>query len=170
VIRYARAGDHPGIAAAVTAAFGREDEAQLVARLRADGDVMFELVAVADDVVEGHILFSRLWADHPGLFAALAPLAVTPARQSAGLGSALVHAGLAGAREFGCHGVLVLGDPAYYGRFGFSAEHASAVACPFRGLAAFQALPLEPDAFARPLTVAYPDGFGAAPSGPLPPH
>jgi putative acetyltransferase len=163
MIRFARATDHAAIAGVIEAAFGREDEARLVSQLRADGDTVLELVAVEDDRVAGHILFSRLWADHHGLFAALAPLAVTPERQRTGLGSALVRAGLDAVREFGCHGVLVLGDPAYYGRFGFAAAHAAAIACPFRGLAAFQALPLEPDAFARPLTAAYPDAFGAAP-------
>jgi putative acetyltransferase len=161
MIRYARPADHAAIAAVVSAAFGREDEARLVERLRADEDSLFELVAVEDDAVAGHIQFSRLWADHYGLFAALAPLAVQPARQKAGLGSALVRAGLESAREFGCHGVLVLGDPAYYGRFGFSAGHATTIASPFKGLAAFQALPLEDGAFAQPLTAVYPDAFGA---------
>jgi putative acetyltransferase len=173
MIRYARPADHAAIAAVVAAAFGREDEARLVARLRTEGDAMFELVAEEDGSAEnggicGHILFSRLWADHHGLFAALAPLAVQPGRQRAGVGSELVRAGLASAREFGCHGVLVLGDPAYYGRFGFSADHARDITSPFKGLAAFQALPLEPDAFARPLTAAYPDAFGAT-SSELPP-
>jgi putative acetyltransferase len=170
MIRYARPADHAAIADVVTAAFGREDEARLVARLRAEGDAIFELVAEADEGVCGHILFSRLWADHHGLFAALAPLAVQPERQRAGVGSDLVRAGLASAREFGCHGVLVLGDPAYYGRFGFSADHARDITSPFKGLAAFQALPLEPEAFARPLIAAYPDAFSATSSEPPAPH
>ena len=159
MIRYVRADDHPAIEAVVAAAFGREDEARLVARLRAEGDVICELVAEQEGAVSGHILFSRLWADRSGLFGALAPLAVRPEGQRAGLGSALVRAGLDSAREFGCLGVLVLGDPAYYGRFGFSAETAAQVRAPFRGLAAFQALALEPAVFDAPLTVAYPSAF-----------
>lgn len=159
MIRYARAGDHPAIAGVVAAAFGREDEAKLVERLRAEGDVICELVAEEAGDVSGHILFSRLWADRSGLFGALAPLAVKPEGQRAGVGSALVRAGLDSAREFGCLGLLVLGDPAYYGRFGFSAEAAAQVQAPFRGLAAFQALALEPEAFDHPLTVAYPSAF-----------
>jgi putative acetyltransferase len=161
MIRYARAGDNPAIEAVVAAAFGRDDEAQLVARLRAEGDVIFELVAENEGGVTGHILFSRLWADRSGLFGALAPLAVRPEGQRAGLGSALVRAGLDSAREFGCLGVLVLGDPGYYGRFGFSAQTAAEVRAPFRGLAAFQALALEPAVFDAPLTVAYPSAFDA---------
>lgn len=159
MIRYARASDHPAIAQVIAAAFGRADEAELVARLRADGDALFELVAEEDGAVAGHIFFSRLWADRAELYGALAPLAVTPSRQSQGLGGRLVQRGLESAREFGCHGLLVLGDPAYYGRFGFSSDAAREVSAPFRGLPAFQALALEADAFARPLTVAYPSAF-----------
>ena len=66
-----------------------------------------------------------------------------------------------GRTEFGAHGVLVLGDPDYYGRFGFAAAKAAGVTCPFRGNPAFQALAIAADAFDRPLTVAYPDAFGA---------
>ena len=160
-IRLARKSDHEAIGAVVAAAFDRADEAALVARLRADGDVVLELVAIEDDVVCGHILFSRLWADHHGLFAALAPLAVRPDLQRTGIGASLVKAGLYNVREFGAHGVLVLGDPDYYGRFGFAAAKAAGVTCPFRGNPAFQALAIAADAFDRPLTVAYPDAFGA---------
>ena len=159
MIRYARAEDHTGIHDVVSAAFGRTDEADLVRRLRAAQDVLFELTALEDEAVVGHILMSRLWADSTGLYAALAPLSVRPDRQRSGLGGALVRASLDSAREFGCHGVLVLGDPAYYGRFGFSAEHARDVSSPFQGLPAFQGLPLEEAAFARPLTVVYADAF-----------
>jgi putative acetyltransferase len=161
MIRHARLADHAAIAALLTAAFGRPDEAALVGRLRAEEDTLFELVAEEDGAVVGHVLFSRLWADRYELYGALAPLAVHPDRHRQGLGSKLVRAGLENAREFGCHGVLVLGDPAYYGRFGFSAETAREVSAPYRGLAAFQALALEDDAFERALSVTYPDAFGA---------
>jgi putative acetyltransferase len=160
MIRYARTNDHAAIDDVLRAAFGRGDEAELAQRLRANEDVLFELVAVEGEVVAGHILMSRLWADSAGLYAALAPLSVKPALQRGGLGSALVRAALVSARDFGCHGVLVLGDPDYYGRFGFSAEHARDVTSPYRGLAAFQGLPLEEFAFAKPLTTIYPDAFG----------
>lgn len=159
MIRYARPGDHAAIAAVVEAAFGRADEAQLVDALRAAGDAMFELVADEDGAVVGHILFSRLYADRAELIAALAPVAVQPERQGSGLGSALVRAGLESAREFGACGVLVLGDPAYYGRFGFTAEAAAQVAAPYRGLPAFQALALEGPVFDAPMLVDYPAAF-----------
>ncbi|MBS0332385.1 MAG: N-acetyltransferase [Proteobacteria bacterium] len=160
-IRHARSEDHAAIAAVIEDAFGRPDEARLVERLRADGDKVLELVAVEDGRVLGHILISRLWADSASLYGALAPLSVASARQNQGLGAALVRSALEQAPEFGCAGMLVLGEPEYYGRFGFAAAAAAGIKAPFSGLAAFQALALEDGAFAQPLTVAYPDAFGA---------
>lgn len=159
MIRYARPADHPAIAEVNASAFGGPDEARLVERLRAGGDVLFELVADEDGEIVGHILFSRLWADRLELFAALAPMAVRPDRQRDGLGSSLVRAGLESAREFGAHGVLVLGHTGYYPRFGFAAETAANVRSPYAGSPAFMALALEPGAFDNPLSVAYPDPF-----------
>jgi putative acetyltransferase len=159
MIRYARPSDHEAIARIVEAAFGQADEARLVERLRAADDVLFELVAERDGEVAGHILFSRLWADRAELFAALAPLAVAPGVQNSGLGSALTRRSLECAKEFGAHGVLVLGHPAYYPRFGFSREAAAKVASPYSASPAFMALALEPGAFDAPLTVAYPEAF-----------
>lgn len=159
MIRHARAADHPAIAEVNELAFGGTDEARLIERLRADGDVLFELVAVEDGAVTGHILFSRLFADRSELFAALAPMAVRPGLQRAGTGSALVRAALDNAKEFGAHGVLVLGHIDYYPRFGFLAETAANVSSPYSGSPAFMAIALEKGAFDQPLSVAYPDAF-----------
>ena len=159
MIRYARAADRPAIAQVVEAAFGQADEARLVERLRASGDALFELVSDDAGEVNGHILFSRLWADRQHLYAALAPLAVRPGLQRAGVGSALVRASLDSAREFGAHGVIVLGHPAYYPRFGFSADTAAQVRSVYAGGPGFMALALEPGAFDAPLSVSYPDAF-----------
>ena len=161
MIRYAKPADHPAIAAVNTAAFGRAGEADLVARLRADEDVMFELVAEEAGKVVGHILFSRLWADRSELYAALAPVSVLPDRQNSGHGSSLIRSGLECLREFGAHGVLVLGHPAYYPRFGFSTDAAAQVCSPYSGSPSFMALALEEHAFAAPISVAYPDAFSA---------
>lgn len=160
MIRYATPADRPAIAAVVEAAFGRPDEAQIVERLRADEDAMFELVAEADGEVVGHIIFSRLWADRDDLYAALGPMAVRPDQQRSGVGSALVRSGLESAPQFGAGGVIVLGHPDYYPRFGFTAQAAAQVASPFQGLAAFMALGLVEGAFDAPMTVVYPDAFG----------
>ena len=92
--------------------------------------------------IVGHIAFSRLTVDGPGpdvRAVALAPLAVAPGRQRAGIGGALVRRGLDELRAQGEELALVLGDPGYYGRFGFSAEAAQGLAMPYDG-PALQAL------------------------------
>lgn len=160
MIRHVRPADHAAIREVVSAAFGQPDEADLVERLRGAGDVVFELVEEEADGIVGHILYSRLWADSVHLYAALAPLAVRPDRQGTGVGKRLTAASLEAAREFGAHAVLVLGHPAYYPKFGFSAEAAAQVRSPYSGQAAFMALALESGALDEPLTIAYPDAFG----------
>jgi putative acetyltransferase len=102
------------------AAFGRELEADLFARLRADGDLLDPLcfVVVSDDVVLGHVAVSRGLAGDR-IVPALGPIGVVPDRQRRGVGSTLVHAVVAGAEALGEPCVVLLGSPAYYGRFGF---------------------------------------------------
>ncbi len=160
MIRYAKASDHLAIRDIVVAAFERPDEADLVERLRADGDAMFELVKMTEGVPVGHIMFSRMWADSLNLYAALAPVSVRPDLQNRGTGGRLVRAGLDAAKEFGAAAVIVLGHPSYYPRFGFSTEAAQGLRCAFSGLPAFMATALEPGALDQPLTVIYPDAFG----------
>ena len=160
MIRHARTGDQDSIAAVVASAFGRDDEARLVAGLRTDGDSLVEFVAEIDGRVVGHIQFSRLWADSIQLYAALAPVSVLPEHQGQGHGQALCKAGISYCRDFGAHGVIVLGDPGYYQRFGFTGEAAVKVKSPFSGSPAFMALALEPGALDQPLIIAYPAAFG----------
>lgn len=114
VIRAESGRDHSPLAALLTRAFGGSDEARLVERLRADGDLALSLVASAADTLLGHVALSPLTAEGPAL--ALAPLAVHPALQGRGIGTALMRAALA---AFPRHAIVVLGDPAYYRRFGF---------------------------------------------------
>ena len=102
----------------VEAAFGQADEADLVDALRASGDVVLSLVAEDEDEIVGHLLFSKLQA--PSHCLALAPLAVLPRHQTQGIGTALVEEGLARAKRDAWQAVFVLGDPDYYGRFGFA--------------------------------------------------
>lgn len=78
------------------------------------------LVALSDkDEVIGHILLSKITigAHTPSL--ALAPLSVAPNYQKQGIGKALVESALNKARHYGYQSVVVLGDPAYYQKFGF---------------------------------------------------
>jgi putative acetyltransferase len=141
LIRPARSSDHPAIAELLDAAFAGTDEAGLVERLRAGGHDEIELVAEEQGQILGHILFSAMQAPFRAL--ALAPLAVAPARQRQGTGAALVHAGHRLAREDGWQGIFVLGDPAYYRRFGYSPEAAKPFSSRYSG-PAFMLLPLDP--------------------------
>lgn len=145
------------------AAFGRADEADLVERLRADGLVRLSLVAVDDGEVVGHILFTELPTRLDGRSVdavALAPVAVDPRRQRGGVGSALVREGLARLAREGFEAAIVLGHPAYYPRFGFSAALAEKLASPFAG-EAFMALELVEGALRGEAgEVRYPAAFG----------
>lgn len=106
----------------LVAAFGRPDEARLVEALRAASALSIALVAESGGVVLGHVAFSPVRVGR-GASAwdalALGPMAVDPAHQRGGIGSALVRAGLARCRDEGHSIVFVLGHPRYYPRFGF---------------------------------------------------
>jgi putative acetyltransferase len=122
--------DRDAIHAVNEAAFGQPDEATLVDRLRDDGAILLSLVAEIDSEIAGHILFTRMFAaDVPAV--ALAPVAVAPAHQNHGAGSALIRAGLELLRDFGERIVIVVGHADYYRRFGFSTELARDLESPF---------------------------------------
>lgn len=148
-IRRERPDDADAIREILVAAFGREAEARLVDRLRASGKIACALVAEEKGRVLGHVVFSAIAAGvnrAPGV--ALAPLAVMPAFQRLGIGSALVSAGLERLRQEKGQRVLVLGDPAYYTRFGFVPASRFGLTCPFPAPEdAFMAIELQPGAF-----------------------
>lgn len=124
-VRPETVSDHGAIRTVIANAFGTLEEARLVDDLRADGDLTLSLVAVEDQDICGHVALSRMRAPPSSL--ALAPLAVRPAWQRRGIGTRLVEGAIAAARHQGCGIVFVLGDPEFYGRFGFS----RAAAAPF---------------------------------------
>jgi putative acetyltransferase len=161
-IRPAEPADQAAIAAVVTAAFGgpRGGEAGIVEGVRAEDSALVELVAELDGQIIGHVLFSRMRTDPPRFIAALGPLAVAPAQQSAGVGAALSRAGIEACRALGVEAIVVLGHPPYYPRFGFSVGAADRVVSPFAGNPAFMAMELVPDSLNAPIKVDYPAAFG----------
>ncbi len=124
-IRPERATDVEAIGTLNQLAFGTPLEATLVDALRREATGLVSLVAEDNGVIVGHILFSPVTlapVTGPGINLALAglgPMAVTPLRQRAGIGSALVQRGLDRCRQHGYAAVVVLGHPEFYPRFGF---------------------------------------------------
>jgi putative acetyltransferase len=116
-------------------AFSSPLEAELVDNLQAEGDAVLSLVACSGGAVSGHVLFSRLrMLEARGVRAtALGPLGVVPEQHGRGIGTALVRDGLARLRADGEDLVIVLGDPKYYGRFGFTAKAARVFQTPYDG-------------------------------------
>ena len=118
--------DHAAIRDVVRAAFDTEPNvADLVDLIRASPQFVpaLSLVAWHDGEVVGHVMLSHAeLVDELGVrrrILTLSPLAVAPAVQRHGIGSALVPSGLAAADAFGEGLVVLEGDPRYYGRFGF---------------------------------------------------
>jgi len=115
--------DHARVHEIHAAAFGRLDEAELVEALRRLAHPRLSLVAEREGRVVGHVFFSPValegTAGGPAA-AGLAPVAVDPAHQGSGVGSALVRAGLRRCPERGWRAVFLVGDPDYYARFGFA--------------------------------------------------
>ena len=158
IVRAAQPTDHEAIDALLEAAFDGRAEAELVTQLRADGDAEIELVADDAGQVIGHLLFSPVRAPVRAL--ALAPLAVLQARQHQGAGSLLVQAGHERARDAGWEAIFVVGDPAYYGRFGYDPALAAVFDSPYSG-PHFMARPLATGAMPGGGTIRHAPAFSA---------
>lgn len=112
------AHDVDAIRGVLEAAFPSPAEARLVDALRANGRLSLSIIASDGAGVVGHVAFSPVEAGTAtGL--GLAPMAVLPGHQNRGVGAMLVREGLATCAVQGCGFVVVLGEPEYYGRFGF---------------------------------------------------
>lgn len=121
-VRAENEDDLQAIRAVNQSAFETPSEANLVDALRKQAQPVVSLVAEEDRQVVGHIMFSPVsLSGHPDFkVMGLAPMAVAPAHQNKGIGSALVKAGLDQCKQMGFSAVVVLGHPTYYPRFGFS--------------------------------------------------
>lgn len=117
--------DSDAIRRLLDSAFGRRAEGELVAKLRDSSAVAPHLCLVAeeDQVVIGHIFYSYITLRTPSGDArqvlALAPMAVFPAFQNRGVGTALVVESLRRADARGESLAVVVGHAGYYPRFGF---------------------------------------------------
>ena len=105
------------------AAFARRAEADLVSALRSSVRPQLSLVAELGADLVAHVFFSPVSIWSPGApapsAAALAPIGVLPAQQGRGVGSALVRSGLDECARLGWRAVFLVGEPAFYARFGF---------------------------------------------------
>lgn len=148
IVRPERPEDRSDVHRVNELAFARAEEADLVDALRSSGVELISLVAEREREIVGHILFSPVAVDTDNsrtCLSGLAPMAVVPMLQRTGIGTKLVLAGLSALREKGERGVVVLGHPAYYPRFGFAPANRFGlrweVDCPEE---AFMALELKP--------------------------
>lgn len=129
-IRDESIGDAPAISRLVTEAFrdaphSDGTEAAIVERLRSAAALTLSLVAVEGGAILGHVAFSPVTvAGEDRDWFGLGPLAVRASDRRRGVGAALVRAGLERLTRDGAAGCVVLGDPAYYARFGFRADPA----------------------------------------------
>ncbi len=138
------------------AAFDTRAEAELVEVLRERAKPLISLVAEDEGAIVGHILFTPVTVeDCESCLFGLAPMAVDPARQRSGIGSRLVREGLSRCEQVGAAGVVVLGHPGYYPRFGFRPASAFGIASEYAVPdAAFMALELADSSLERVSGVA----------------
>lgn len=128
IIRTEQPGDEGAIHQLTAAAFkdmpySEGDEQHLIDALRRDGDLALSLVAEDTARIIGHIAFSRVEiSDGTQNWYDLGPVSVWPELQHRGIGSALISQGIADLRERGAVGIVLLGSPVYYARFGFVHE------------------------------------------------
>lgn len=132
IVRRETAADRAAVEAVVSAAFGEDPpEVGLLRALRADAGWIpaLSLVALREDEVVGHVVCTRGWVGEFGGLG-LGPISVLPTYQGQGVGSALMHAVIAAAEAMGEPLIALLGDPAFYGRFGFAPAAQAGIAAP----------------------------------------
>src|SRR4030043_582891 len=107
-------------AAFKTLAISNQTEQFIIAALRAAKALTVSLVAEVDGRVVGHIAFSPVTiSDSSPNWYGLGPVSVLPEYQKQGIGKSLVNQGLSLLKALGGKGCALVGDPAYYQRFGF---------------------------------------------------
>ncbi|RRJ83391.1 GNAT family N-acetyltransferase [Aestuariirhabdus litorea] len=131
----------------------------IVRALREAGALTISLVAEERGHIVGHVAVSPVTlSDGSTGWFGLGPISVLPDHQRSGMGSRLMREALGALQALGASGCVVLGDPAYYGRFGFRPE--AGLVLPGVPAEYFQALPLG-DALPRGV-VSYHPAFEAS--------
>jgi len=163
-VRPSADGDWPAILDVHRRAFGGEPEPAMADAIRASDGWVPELSLVAEDGnrIVGHVLTSWVGLEgSPRRLLQTGPIGVLPEHQGRGVGSALIRATLDGARTLGETLVLLEGDPAYYGRFGFVRADELGLLPPPEALYdwAFQVAVLDDEAELPQGRVVYPPTF-----------
>ena len=167
LIRREKSGDEKAIYALTRAAFATAKhssgtEADIVDALRDAGALRLSLVAEAAGEIVGHVAFSSVTiAGRDEGWMGLGPISVAPDRQGSGIGSALVREGLDHIRKVGAGGCVLVGDPAYYSRFGFK----GGTALTYEGVEAQYVQQLAFDGELRSGFLRYCDAFERAAAG-----
>jgi putative acetyltransferase len=127
-IRQERPEDAATIRALTDAAFkgmpfSNQTEAKVIDGLRAAGALTLSLVATKGGEITGHVAFSPVKINgEAGDWYGLGPVSVWPENQRTGIGQALIREGLQLLQSIDAGGCVLLGNPAYYGRFGFESD------------------------------------------------
>lgn len=110
-------------AAFASAAYSSGTESFIIKALRANGQLTASLVAEEEGVLIGHIVMSpvTISSGNEGWYG-LGPVSVIPSKQMSGVGSGLINAAIDALSNMHAAGCVVLGDPSYYGRFGFRSD------------------------------------------------
>ena len=164
IIRQERQEDIASIYEVNAKAFSSIGEANLVNKLRSRNQIILSLVAIADDQIVGHILFTPVTlsgSEKEFMGVGIGPLAVLPKFQKQGIGTLLVKTGLEQCQKKGYEFVVVLGDPGYYSRFGFVSTSQYNIRCEYDvPVEAFMAIALQEGALKqRPGVVKYQPEF-----------
>lgn len=150
MVRRERLEDGAAIFEVHASSFPSRAEARLVDALRESGRLSASVVAEEDGLVVGHVGFSPVIVGDGSIVGeGLAPVAVLPTYRRRGIAERLIREGLSILEQAGVGFVVVLGDPAYYGRFGFRAASAWGLKDEYEGGSAFQALELRPGTIPR---------------------
>jgi putative acetyltransferase len=149
--------DHP---------FSNNTEHFIIQALRNAEVLTISLVAEHRGEIVGHIAFSPVTiSDGSTKWYGLGPVAVLPGYQKQGIGKALVHEGLSRLKTLGCKGCVLVGDPAYYSRFGFR----NSPELVYEGISQEYVLVLPFDKKTPQGKIIFHQGFSAAPPNVIPP-